>query len=419
MWLFRGLLSLWILTAVGLPACGRASPGETASEPKKIFEELWRTFDREYALFECKGVDWDGLYDVYEPRVRPAMSDAELFDLLGDLLERLNDNHVELRGDGRRAQSGILGQADPKVFSLDLVVETYLREPRRHAGGAFHSGWLAEGVGYVHVRDFGSYGVSTLDEVLGRFGEARAMVVDVRHNGGGSDRLGQALAGRFADRRRHYMTSMPRSGPREWYVEPSGPDPFTGPVVVLQNRFSVSAAENFVLAMRTLPHVTTVGETTSGAFADVTTRRLSNGWSVSVSRKLFVDADGVCWEGVGIPPNLRVVATPEQIAEGRDRALDFARSWSLAAMGRRQVPVGAEEPARPVDVHDHEGAGHGIDHRDRQVRQGGNPLGHPATGEDHEHVDPKRQSPQRERRDGKTHGESLDRQAVAHLAPGA
>ena len=46
------------------------------------------------------------------------------------------------------------------------------------------------------------------------FRNARALVVDVRGNGGGDDRVGRAIASRFTDRNRLYMTVALRNGPK-------------------------------------------------------------------------------------------------------------------------------------------------------------------------------------------------------------
>ena len=59
-------------------------------------------------------------------------------------------------------------------------------------------------------------------------------------------------------------------------------------------------------------------------FADVYGDRLPNGWSFGVSFKLFVDPTGFCWEGIGVPPDIRIINTPEDIAAGRDMVLEFA-----------------------------------------------------------------------------------------------
>jgi len=324
----------WILLVAAL-AVHCAVAQEPLSEPERNFEHLWQTFDRNYALFGAKHVDWDALYAVYRPRVTPETGDDELFEIMAAMLGHLNDNHVRLMAGERRFTAGILNDLEMDDFSLELVLEKYLKgEATTHAGGIFHSGWLTEGIGYVHLRGFGQLAASTaaIDEIVHRFRDARGIVFDVRGNGGGDDRVGKAIADRFADTKRLYMTTRVRngpehddfSGPKIWHVEPGGPLQFTGPVILLTHRHSVSAAENFALAMRVIPHVTVVGDTTSGVFADVYGDTLPNGWGFSCSFKLFEDYTGFCWEGIGVPADLRQVNRPEDLAEGRDRVIELA-----------------------------------------------------------------------------------------------
>ena len=39
---------------------------------------------------------------------------------------------------------------------------------------------------------------------------------------------------------------------------------------------------------------------------------------------LFVDHNGFCWEGIGIPPDFRIINTKDDLEDGRDRVLEFA-----------------------------------------------------------------------------------------------
>ena len=110
---------------------------------------------------------------------------------------------------------------------------------------------------------------------MAEFAKARVMIVDVRNNPGGNGRAEKIVANRFADRRRHFETNRTRYGPKHddfWpeefgNIEPGGPLQFTGPTVLLTDRISASAAEGFTMAMRVLPHVTVVGDTTEGALS--------------------------------------------------------------------------------------------------------------------------------------------------------
>lgn len=333
----RALVTLVLLTGLMIATAPRPAAAQELSEPEKLFEQLWKTYDNNYALFNAKHVDWGLLYKVYRPRVTSKTTEDELFQVLSDLLGNLNDNHVRLTSPTRRFQSGILGQMKMEDFSLDLVKDKYLNgKSTPLMDNVFHYGWLTSSIGYFHFRGFGRLDESraAIDRIIGEFKDAKAIVVDVRGNGGGDDRVGKLIADRFADRKRLYMKSRIRSGPRHndftpwkyWYVEPDGPAQFTRPVILLTHRHSVSAAENFTLAMRVLPHVTVVGDATSGVFADVYGDRLPNGWQFGVSFKEFVDCNDFCWEGIGVPADIRETNTKQDIEQKRDKVLQLAMS---------------------------------------------------------------------------------------------
>jgi carboxyl-terminal processing protease len=84
----------------------------------------------------------------------------------------------------------------------------------------------------------------------------------------------------------------------------------------MTSNVTVSAAEIFTMAMRALPNVTHVGQTTRGSLSDVLTKRLPNGWTVTLSNEVYLDAAGKAWEGLGIPPQtlIQVFAQSEPVA---------------------------------------------------------------------------------------------------------
>lgn len=316
----------------------------TGNPAEEIFETVWATFDERYALFGARSVDWRALYEVYRPMVGPETTDEELFDVLTAMLSHLNDTHVMLQAEslGRDFSAGYLGSyfkemgmdGAMELLSVRPLSENYFQSRPQTAGdGRFQYGWVDEGIGYFHFGGFGDLAASAeaVDSILEEFDEARAVIVDVRRNSGGDDRVGKTIADRFADQRRLYMVTRDRNGPQHddfaepkyWHVDPAERT-FTGPVVLLTNRLSVSAAENFALAMRVLPHVTVVGDFTSGCFADMEWHDLANGWRFSVARNLFVDYAGRCWEGIGVPPDIMVRG--HELEGDVDRAFEFALS---------------------------------------------------------------------------------------------
>jgi len=342
------VLVIAILLALYLILCGNSRIcAQSLSEPEKNFEFLWNAYDANYAIFKAKHIDWQALYNIYRPKVSSKTSDDELFDIISDLLGHLNDNHVRLvsKNPDREFRSGLLYEMFGKknlsefknAFRTRPVPETYFKAPLTETGNnIFAYGWIDDNIGYFHFNSFDNMEVTekAIDEIIAKFKDAKAIIADVRRNGGGDDRLGQLIASRFADKKRLYMTTRDRDGkkhddfdpPKRFFVEPRGPLQFTKTVILLTNRLSISAAENFTLAMRILPHVTVVGDFTSGCFADLYPMQLPNGWRFSLSQNLFLDYNGFCWEGIGVPPDIKVSCDYNNWSDKNDRILETAVS---------------------------------------------------------------------------------------------
>jgi carboxyl-terminal processing protease len=329
-------------------------PSQNPRDPVANFEYAWNRLDRNHAQFGAKHIDWNAVRRVYRARVTAETSDEELWNILLEMLRTLNDGHVCLQ-DGRRRECG---DQPLKVegFSRDLVKSKYLQgKALEAAGGKVMYGWLTPDIGYLYIFDFkGAAGplYEAIDSAVAQFAKARALVVDVRGNTGGTGMTARQLARRFADRKRHCATARTRYGVRHdalmveyRNVEPGGPLQFTGPTVLLTNRASASAAEGFALALRVLPHVTVVGDLTEGALSAQFPDRMPNGWTLWVSFHVLTDQNGVNWDGVGIPPDLRVANTSADVAAGLDRPLEFAQQFL-----ERGTPAAQDESSSLVNL---------------------------------------------------------------------
>ncbi|GAB3319501.1 hypothetical protein GCM10027299_12050 [Larkinella ripae] len=322
-----------------MTACNDLTVGpEPANTPESNFDLLWQEFDRMYGLFDVQNLDWNAMRQKYRARVKPGMSDDQLFDVLSGLLGELNNGHLWLLKPGpgyRRYDSGPSYPLDE--FSLE-VVKHYVpnaREISAPDGVKLLYGKLAGNVGYLLITDLGlepGFYDKALDDALAALADTKGMVVDVRNNPGGLDRSSQQVAGRFASERKLFMMTRFRNGPRhtdftaplEWYVEPTGKSQYTKPVVLLTNRITASAGETFTLAMNQLSTVTQLGDKTYGAFSDNPKRELPNGWIYSVTPGDFRAADGKNYEGIGIAPKIQVVNTKADLAAGKDKVLEVA-----------------------------------------------------------------------------------------------
>ena len=326
-----GILLMLAVSSV-VSGQGTANP----RDPVLNFEYAWNRLDRNYGQFDAKHVDWDALYRTYRPRVTPQTTDQELWDILLAMLGHLNDAHVCLADETRRMCCGLTEGLKPGDFSLGLVKSKYLQDKALDAlKGKFTYGWLTPAIGYVRIGDFKAGldpTTQAIDGAIGQFAGARAMIVDVRDNPGGAGRAAELVAARFADRTRQYMRVQTRYGPKHddltpveyRNVAPGGKVQFLGPTILLTNRITASAADGFVLAMRVLPHVTVVGDLTEGALSAQFPDRMPNGWTLFVAFKVATDHNGVNWDGIGVPPDLRIANSAADIAAGRDRVLEFA-----------------------------------------------------------------------------------------------
>jgi peptidase S41-like protein/tricorn protease-like protein len=329
-----------VLVILVATSCQYLLVGEIVENtPENNFESLWNEFDMMYGLFVAKGIDWDALYSIYRPMVRADTTDEELFGVLTTMLDELNDNHISMYSNNinyTSYSSGIYDDLGPNsLLNLDLIRNGYLSNLQdcTGPGGRFFYGRLDDNLGYIYLEDFEKgmeYLEETMDAILDFMADLDGIVFDVRNNYGGADNEGRYIASRFATETRLYMTSKHRNGPNHddftpetlWYVEPAGDSQYVNPVVLLTDRWSISAAETFAFAMRQNDNVTHVGDITSGAFSDSVARELPNGWYYGLSIGDYRDASGTSYEGIGIAPDILVKNTEEEVAGGQDRALE-------------------------------------------------------------------------------------------------
>jgi C-terminal processing protease CtpA/Prc len=308
---------------------------EYDNNPVGNFESMWSEFDQIYGLFRIKNIDWDSVHQVYRPQINKQSSETELYNVLVAMMTLLNDSHTGLlptNSDLPQFQSGAGGRIQQVTdFHLDIVKDNYLSDPK--TAEPFTYDYLTDEVGYLYI----AYepGEKTVDklmpEIIDYFKNAKSLIIDIRVNTGGEDRGGQAMASYFTDQMRLYMTSSVKDGPgpddfttpEQWYLDPK-PTIFSGSLFLLTNRSTVSAGETLALAMRSLPQLSSVGDTTTGAFANAITRELPNGWLYSMSIGEWRAADGTSFEGQGIPPDLVIQNDQATLLQGIDQALEKA-----------------------------------------------------------------------------------------------
>lgn len=191
---------------------------------------------------------------------------------------------------------------------------------------AYQGIWQASGYGVVYEIKSDS----VIDTVLADLVNVDGLIIDVRENQGGTDLYSLAIASRFVASDLPVFSKQTRladsfTPPINVIISPRGDEQYLGNIVLLTSSTTTSAAEKFVLAMRALPNVTVVGESTQGALSYRLEKMLPNGINVSLSNEKYLSHDGQWYEAVGIPVDVEVpYATLEQRLEEVDLGIETA-----------------------------------------------------------------------------------------------
>jgi carboxyl-terminal processing protease len=314
-------------------------------DPERNFEALWRTFHNRYPFFELRNVDWKTQYDTYRPKVTPGTTEDQLFDIFCQMLDPLDDGHVEL-------EAKLSGHPKTRRFSPEKRPRFHREFSKREIKQLFRTSektLVHHGFGkltqteawmllYCRSREFGYIRIlelegvkkrrltAALDKIAHDFNALKGIIIDIRDNPGGEDDIAITIINRFCDRRRVAFRRKTKIGPSKkdftpletWYLEPQGDVRFTGPIVLLTCDSVFSGGEAFALAIRQLPHVTILGDNTNGIFSYQLERKLPNGWKYSLSYQVYFSADMVCYEGKGVPVDVERLNKKSDIENGID-----------------------------------------------------------------------------------------------------
>ena len=329
--------SILVLVCVALAGCEGwiVSPAE-ANQNVEDFEAAWAWVDSVYPAFGWKQIDWGGVYADYRPRAELAQGD-EIHQVLHDMLSVLEDSHLYYKTNGGARFFPYMSPrllADRNKFSPQLV-RAYFEDELYLAGkDGVEYGILDGNVGYIHITHFNEDGMmDDFPSVMAFVGETDGLIIDVRNNTGGDHDKVEAVVRMFIESEMAWPMAFGADGVLEepWpAMQPDEiDDTYVNPVVVLINGASLSSGELFPEVMRQLPIVTLVGDTTAGAGCNDRggfrgDRHLPSGKMIHIPTWCITRYDGVPWEVIGIEPDIRVVQTEEDVAQGTDRQLEYA-----------------------------------------------------------------------------------------------
>ncbi|MCY3870664.1 MAG: S41 family peptidase [Gemmatimonadetes bacterium] len=311
---FRGINGL---SAVPCPiSFGTALSGDVKpldpEKNRKSLKQLRSAIEEKYSHRDLRSIDWDARFAEFESRLIDAKTPGQFAILAGQLLEVARDAHIWLDADGDRlagfrrnvrpnADRELLKRIVPQLRSVNRVVAT---------------GRFPDGPAYLVIGSWAQKAARDIEAAakwIDGLSPDDTLILDIRFNSGGDERLARKIAGRFVERSVVYAghlnrdTSSPSGFSRikKRTLKPIRPG-FRGRTVVLMGPVNMSSCEAFLLMMKQAPQCTLMGEKSYGSSGNPKPIFLANGVTVFLPSWVALTPDGEPFEGKGISPDVHV-----------------------------------------------------------------------------------------------------------------
>lgn len=244
----------------------------------------------------------------------------------------------------RGTQMALVLKDGDKTVSVDYTAERETADTESKEPLAFSK--LSHGVGYLRINRFWGESFSvTFDKIYKQILETDALIIDVRGNSGGNSGLSQyVLSHLTTDSIVDSQWSSPTYVPAyaSWgmpsepvvqrgrkYAPLEGKTIYDKPVVVLVDRGTFSAAEDFTVMFRGMKRGVIIGEPTGGSTGNGVRFELIPGHSyANICAKHDVAPDGTEFVGVGIQPDVVVKETYQSwFKDKNDAAMSAALEY--------------------------------------------------------------------------------------------
>jgi len=258
---------------------------------------------------------------------------------------------------------------DGTVFPLTL---THARTrdtafyPAMPQSGLLELKWYPDNIAYLALNGFDNLKIDTLFlQKLPELYKAKAVIIDLRNNGGGSTRVGTDILQYFTNdtvlQHSRYSTREHLASFKAWgvFVEPKDtlqsewnrkawryyhdkgvydfeyqPTPINitaqrivVPTVLLFGHNTASAAEDFLISADNQKHMVKMGEKSFGSTGQPFQFSLPGGGSARVCTKKDTYPDGREFVGYGVIPDIEVIPDLSDFMANRDKVLETAVSY--------------------------------------------------------------------------------------------
>ncbi len=259
-----------------------------------------------------------GFYDEYK-------SDSTFADILTDQLQLVTkDKHLLVR-------PRLVKEAAEN--SIDRVFEDHLNRLsyNRSNHGGFNEVKILEGnVGYIDLRNFAQphEGIKHADSYMQLLSTTDAMIIDLRHNGGGVPEMVQYFCSYFFDKEVHLNSLYFRDGDRTidfWTQDVNGKKMPEVPLFLIVSDRTFSGAEEFSYNMQTQKRAIIVGQTTRGGANPGKLISLNAELEIFVPVGMAINpVTKTNWEGKGVVPEV-ITSVEESFSKTHELAMIAAQ----------------------------------------------------------------------------------------------
>ncbi|OJJ23058.1 hypothetical protein BKI52_01520 [marine bacterium AO1-C] len=341
-------------------------PIKFSNDPILNFDVLWHTFKENYAYARLRKVDWDKLYKKYRPLISKKTTKLQLYTYFRDILDAIKDAHISLQVPKdleiayAKSTASLSNKGKRKRYKYNYPTARYLAQQQvtkmfpqstfRH----FHKdllmwGKLNQRVGYIQINAMNGFSLDVsipdslstaqywdrhwgqivtslkrgktigqyfrdeirganvmIDSIVRELSSTSAIILDVRFNNGGTDKVALDILSRFVQQKtavfsKHVWDKNNFLFEQVIAIQPA-PKTYQGKIAILTSRQTASSAETLVLSSLALPNVLRIGSPTMGVFSDVLQKQLPNGWRFGLSNEIYRSNTRQNFESQGIPP---------------------------------------------------------------------------------------------------------------------
>jgi len=243
--------------------CTNNIANELAGDPIYNFEVFMETVKEHYAFLELNKVDWDKLYSTQKRKFTSNSSEVDLYLILEETFEKLNDNHAYLEASDNLYDKLEKLQANEDSFEdneieygdfpvAEMVAKNYLQENMTKDSWIIEWGKMTDEIGFIQLKamwlfaeinmsetlidsigyldayvltrskmfegEFIKKEIEGVDNIMNRvindLADTKSIVIDVRFNGGGQDAVSAQILSHFNTNRRPVAKSKFRYGNR-------------------------------------------------------------------------------------------------------------------------------------------------------------------------------------------------------------